>query len=486
MTRLRINGSRAFGVRPGSPVLFKVPAVGLGALVYTADNLPEGLQINAENGVISGAITEQGEYACTIHVRDDSNEVQRELLFVVGENICLTPFMGWNSWYCHSELISEKAVREVADMMVEKDLVNHGWTYVNIDDCWQAVRKGVEPLQPNERFSDMAAMCDYIHEKGLKAGIYHTPWLSTYAGFSGGSIDPEARSKELPEQKRRQKGQLYGRYPAVMKKKLNRVGSQWLFDVDVKPWAEWGIDFVKLDWNPNDVPTTRRMFSDLRNIGRDIVISLSNEAPFENAEGLQPYSHSLRTTSDIEAWWWSIARNFKQQEPWLQYIRPGYWPDPDMLQVGNIGTPNRQNTEFKPTRLSRDEQRSQMSLWCLLSAPLLITCDLASMDDFILGLLTNDDAIDINQDYPAQPPVREILGWMKEVWRKPLHDGHLAVGIFNRAFFKRSYVVDFEKLGLACKPKVVSVWDGKVYDTGSGPVRVKIPRHGVSFWKTVD
>ena len=487
MKALRINGARAFGVRPGNPVLFKVAAVGQGRLIFSSANLPEGLHIHPDNGVITGILDKQGEYDCTVTVLDEVDAVSRKLLFVVGETICLTPFMGWNSWYCHSELISENAVRDAAAMMVETNLINHGWSYINIDDCWQSTRVQGKPLQANERFSDMKSMCDYIHSLGLKAGIYHTPWVSTYAGFTGGSASPDTTVNEVAPGKRLQASQIYGRYPALVRKKLTRVGENWLFDQDARQINEWGFDFIKLDWNPNDVETTRRMHHDLTNTGRDIVVSLSNEAPYGNAEGLEPYCHSLRTTSDIIAYWFSIARNFKLQEPWLDCIKPGYWIDPDMLQVGCIAKPNRQNREFKPSRLTKHEQISQMSLWCLLSAPLLITCEMSLLDDFTLELLTNDDAIDINQDYPAQPPVRIKSFWRSiEVWSKPLHDDHLAVGIFNRSMFKKSYCVDFSTLGLNCKPKVINVWDQTVMDTGADSVIMNIPPHGVLLWKTTD
>ena len=489
----RINGSRAFGVRPNAPVFFKVPAIGTGTLSYSASELPKGVVLNPASGVITGKIAEPGEYSFTITVTDDQgstnrdrasrDSASRELIILVGENICLTPFMGWNSWYCHSELVSEQGVREMAEAFVSTGLVNHGWSYINIDDCWQAERRGDEALQANSRFQDMAALCDYVHGLGLKIGIYSTPWIGTYAGFSGGSVEPDSEHRKLAPEKRLQPDQVYGRFSPRTRKNTELTGRQWLFDKDARQWAEWGCDFVKLDWKPNDIPTTKRMYHDLHEVGRDIVISLSNAAPLENAEGLKPYAHALRSTGDIEDKWRSVSRNFSAQQPWLQYIQPGYWPDPDMLQVGNIGIPNRQNRAFKPTRLTRDEQRSQFSLWCLLSAPLLLSCDIASLDDFTLSLLTNDDAIDINQDYPAQPPVREKTGWFIETWNKPLYNGHRAVGVFNRACFSRTVTVDLDKLQLADK-LVLDVWAQERLSHNQN--QFTIPAHGVVLLKTVE
>lgn len=164
------------------------------------------------------------------------------------------------------------------------------------------------------------------------------------------------------------------------------------FDKDVQQFAEWGFDYLKLDWKPNDVPTTKRMHEDTLKCKRDIVLSLSNDAPFENAKGLSQYSNCWRTTGDIHDKWSSVSKIGFAQERWQKFTKPGQWNDPDMLQVGNRATPNRKNTVFTPTKLTPDEQYTQVSLWCILSAPLLMSCDIASLDKFTLSLLTNDHA----------------------------------------------------------------------------------------------
>ena len=150
---------------------------------------------------------------------------------------------------------------------------------INIDDCWQGERGGRNfSIQPNKRFPDMKAMCDSIHAMGMKAGIYSTPWMGTYAGFIGGS-SPNAKADygemAIPEKDRKQKNQIFGSYPGVHRRKADRVGAVWLFDRDARQWADWGFDYVKVDWNPNDVPTTERIRQALDDSGRDIVLSIS-------------------------------------------------------------------------------------------------------------------------------------------------------------------------------------------------------------------
>lgn len=122
--------------------------------------------------------------------------------------MCLTPPMGWSSWYSYSEAVGQDNVLKTARLFVERGLVNHGWAYINIDDCWQGRRGGkYGAIQPNKRFPDMKAMCDAIHAMGMKVGIYSTPWMGTYAGFIGGSA-PNAKSDygemAIPEKERKQ------------------------------------------------------------------------------------------------------------------------------------------------------------------------------------------------------------------------------------------------------------------------------------------
>jgi alpha-galactosidase len=483
----RITGAKIFGARPGNPFLFKVSATGEKPRKYVAANLPKGLDIDPDTGIISGTAPQAGDYRVNVTVSNPSGNATRELRIRIGDTICLTPPMGWNSWYCHSELISEKAIRETATAMVDKGLIDHGWTYVNLDDCWQGVRGGkYQAIQPNERFTDMKGMCDYLHSLGLKAGIYSTPWMGTYAGFIGGSAtnqEGDCSADYLPEDKRLQKHQVFGRYPGTLKKKLNRVGSTWFFDKDAKQWAEWGFDYVKVDWLPNDIPTTKRMFEDLKACGRDLIFSLSNNAPFENAKGLSEYANCWRTTHDIHDKWESITKIGFSQEKWQPFGRPGHWNDPDMLQVGRRGVPNQKNTSFNPTHLTPDEQFTQVSLWCLLSAPLLLSCDIASLDAFTLSLLTNDEVLEVNQDPLGLGAKRITSGPLKEIWTKQLEDGSVAVGLFNLSNEKGTVEVAWKDLGLTGSCKVRDLWRQKDLGVFADSFSVPVNAHGVVLVK---
>ncbi len=481
-----LNGAKVYGARPGSEMLYKVAVSGERPMKIVAHGLPNGLKIS-EYGVISGRVARAGSYPVRIVAENAAGRTEGTVTIKVGEDLCLTPPMGWNSWYSYSEAVSQDAIEKVARLFHDKGLVEHGWSYVNIDDCWQGRRGGdLFAIQPNKKFRDMKAMCDTLHGLGLKVGIYSSPWMGTYAGFTGGSA-PNAKADftglALPEKDWLQEGQIFGRYPGLHKQKVDRVGPVWMFDKDAKQWARWGFDYVKVDWNPNDVPTTKRIDKDLRASGRDIVLSLSNAAPFENMEGLSVHSNLWRTTGDIQDNWGSISRIGFSQDKWQKYTRPGHWNDPDMLQIGKIGQPNRPNVTFKQTGLTPDEEYLQVSLWCLLSAPLIISCDLENIDDFTMGLLTNDEVIAVNQDVAAKPAVKAWSEGPFQVWTKELEDGTLAAGFFNTGNEKAVCTVDLSSLGLKGPQHVRDLWKRESVGKAEGKIAVELNPHGVTMFR---
>jgi alpha-galactosidase len=477
----RINGARVFGVRPGSPFLFIVPATGTHPLHYTAEGLPEGLNLDSQTGIITGKVERPGTHVIQIIVSNILGTARRPFRIVVGEEICLTPPMGWNSWYGCSEGISAEKVKAVADAFVKSGLRDHGWTYVNIDDCWQGSRDPKsKALMGNERFPAMQEMCTYVHEQGLKIGIYSTPWIGTYAGFRGSSCEGSDGTYPdcLPEDKRLQPNQIYGRYPGYQSFNAGSVGKHWFFDKDTKAMAEWGIDYIKVDWSPNDVPTTERMSKDLRASGRDLVLSLSNAAPIENAPCLSGLANLWRTGCDIHDTWASISRCFNTVE-WLKFQRPGHWNDMDMLQVGMLGAPNCFDAPPKGTQLTPDEQYTQMSMWCLQSNPLLLSCYIDLLDDFTLSLLTNDEVIEVNQD-PAGNPAQQVIKAKEfEIWSKPMEDRSLAVGLFNKGDVKADIEITWDVLGLKGEQMVRDLWRQKDLGNYASSFSSMVSFHGV-------
>lgn len=464
----RINGARSFGVRPGHPFLFTVPATGERPLKFAAEGLPEGLKLDPATGCITGRLEKVGTHRITLVATNTRGTDRKPLRIEVGEAIALTPPLGWNSWTCWEAEVDQEKVLASARAMVNTGLRDHGWVYVNIDDTWQGHRRvPSRALQPNEKFPDMKRMCDEIHALGLKAGIYSTPWITSYANYPGGSADnPEGTWTKWT-----------GRFDYTGNNiRPLAIGSHSFLEADVRQWAEWGFDYLKYDWKPNEVPETERMARLLRASGRDIVFSLSNEAPLRNASALSRLAQLWRTTGDIRDTWVSVKKIGFQQEKWREFAGPGHWNDPDTLVVGKNGRP--WGPTLVPTRLTPDEQYTQVSLWSLLAAPILIGCPLDDIDAFTLSLLTNDEVLEINQDELGRQAAQTLVDGRRQVWAKPLSDGSCAIGLFNLAAIPQEVGIAWSKAGIKNPRRMRDVWRQQDLAVPSDGARLQVPRHG--------
>ncbi len=204
-----LHNAKVFGSHPGNPFLFTIPSTGDRPITFSADNLPTGLTLDAATGRITGTTPAAGDYSVTLHAKNSLGENSRPFLIKSGDTLALTPPMGWNSWNCFANAVSDEKIRSAADAIVKTGLVDHGWTYVNIDDCWQGNRDASGNIQPNAKFPDMKALSDYIHGLGLKFGAYSSPGPKTCAGFTA-SYQHENQ--------------------------------------DAATYGQWGVDYVKYDW----------------------------------------------------------------------------------------------------------------------------------------------------------------------------------------------------------------------------------------------
>src|SRR5262249_41560105 len=298
-----------FGVRPGAPLLYRIPATGDRPMEFSVEGLPGGLHADSQSGQITGMLKEPGEHLVTLRAKNALGTSARKFRIVVGDRIALTPAMGWNSWNCWGSKVTAEKVLQSARGMVASGLIDHGWTYINIDDAWQGKRGGpFNDIQGNGKFPDMKGLCDQIHQMGLKVGIYSTPWVTSYANHIGGSAENPEGTWSPPTIPK--KGN-------VNKKILPwAIGKYSFAQNDAKQWAAWGVDYLKYDWNPNEEPETAEMYHALRSSGRDVVFSLSNSTPFTNAPALSKYANCWRITGDIRDNWDSMSKKGFAQERW--------------------------------------------------------------------------------------------------------------------------------------------------------------------------
>jgi alpha-galactosidase len=305
-----INGPRVYGARPGRAFLYRIPSTGVRPIRFSAEGLPPSLRLDPNTGIVSGESPQRpGEYQITFRAANAKGKNSRAFKLVVGDALALTPPMGWNDWYSHYNRITGKLMREAADTLVASGMVDFGYQYVNIDDCWMVKPdpvSGEEPrtsegnIRPNRDFPDMNALTAYIHGKGLKAGIYASPGPLTCEKYAGAYQHEEA---------------------------------------DARQFAAWGFDFLKYDWCGYEKIARdksleeaqkpyRRMGELLRNLDRDVVFNLCQYGRNEVWKwGGDVGGQCWRTTGDLGLekdtdlpGFYSIA--FKNAEH-FEYARPG-------------------------------------------------------------------------------------------------------------------------------------------------------------------
>ena len=470
----QIHGAKVFGVRPSAPFLFTIAATGQRPMQFSAGPLPSGLQLDAATGRISGALSTTGTYTVTLHAQNALGQTDRPFKIIVGQEVGLVPAMGWNSFNTYGVRVNQTQILAAAHAMVDSGLALHGWTYINTDDGWQGARGGdLNAIQPNPGFPDIAGMVSEIHGLGLKAGIYSTPWVTSYGRRIGGtSEDPDGKwSPDFARQNKRDHSQ---KFPFA-------IGKIHFASADAKQFAQWGFDYLKYDWAPIHAPDAKEMYDALGASGRDLIFSLSNNGLYtllKEIQAVSPYANSWRTTDDVHDNWQNVSNSAFNEDPWAPYARPGHFNDPDMLVVGNVGWGHPH-----PTHLTPDEQYTQISMWCLLSAPLILGCDLRKLDPFTFGLITNDEVLDVDQDSLGKQATCVAKDGDINIYAKPLEDGSLAVGFVNRGPAPEKAVLHWGDILVAGPQMVRDLWRQKELGIFSDHYSAQIAPHGVVLLK---
>ncbi|MGA2328476.1 MAG: glycoside hydrolase family 27 protein [Bryobacteraceae bacterium] len=338
-----------------------------------------------------------------------------DLRDVPDNGLARTPPMGWNSWNKFQDVFDDATVRQMADAMVSSGMSKAGYTYIVVDEGWSSGRDANGNIVGNGKFPDMKALANYVHSKGLKIGIYSSPGPQSCSGRMGGGYQ----------------------------------GSFGHEEQDARTFGKWGYDYLKYDWcsagsvysstREDNQGAYQKMGEALLKTGRPIVYSLCQYGMHDVWKwGAKAGGNLWRTTDDIADRWDSMERIGFAQIDIAGYNQPGHWNDPDMLEVGNGG-------------MTADEYRTHMSLWCLLSAPLMAGNDLRTMAEETKSILMNPDVIAIDQDRDPKPVQRLSQAGKSEVLVRPLSGNAFAVGLFNRGD----------------KPAEISFrWDALKFDTG--------------------
>jgi alpha-galactosidase len=358
---------------------------------------------------------------------------------VPDNGLARTPPMGWNSWNKFAGRVDDAAVRGMADAMASNGMKEAGYTYINIDDTWEADRDVNGNITTNKKFPDMKALADYVHSKGLKIGIYSSPGPNTCAGYEGS----------------------YGHE-----------------EQDAKTYAAWGFDYLKYDWcSAHNLYTDQEMRAlyqimgdALLKTGRPIVFSLCQYGRADVWKwGPEVGGNLWRTTDDINDTWKQMFTIGFSQNDLASYASPGHWNDPDMLEIGNGG-------------MTDNEYKTHMSLWSILAAPLLAGNDLRSMPHNILEILTNREVIAVDQDKLGKQGHRVAKSGDQEEWARPLADGGYAVGLFNLGSASAPVTVKWPDLGITSTPtKARDLWTHTDVKLDGARYTAVVPAHGVAM-----
>lgn len=358
---------------------------------------------------------------------------KEEPLTAAPKPLAATPPMGWNSWNMFGWNIHEDSLRQTAEALVSSGLKDCGYEYLVIDDCWSEKggrdRNGDLVPDPKKFPGGMAALADYVHGLGLKIGIY-----SDAADLTCGS----------------------------------HPGSYGFEEQDAQLWTSWGMDFLKYDYcnAPEDqaaaIRRYARMGEALRKSGRQFLFSLcewGGRSP--HLWGREVGGHTWRVSGDVFDSWIDIWKadwktygigvdtSIDLAAALAEYGGPGGWNDLDMLVVGLKG-----KGQISGGGLSFLEYQTHMSIWCMACSPLMIGCDIRSLDSETAALLANREVLAVNQDPLGLPARRVKQSGPCEVWKKPLADGSTAVALLNRGSSGADLTLKAGEIGLLDGPKL--------------------------------
>lgn len=413
-----------------------------------------------------------------------------------------TPPMGWNSWDCYGASVTEAIVRQNAETMA-KLLKPFGWEYVVVDIQWyepsakshayipftELCMDEYSRLLPAEnRFPSAAGgkgfgpLAEYVHSLGLKFGIHimrGIPRQAVHAHLPVLGTDVTAEKIASPFSISKWNGDMYG-------VDASKPGAQAYYDSIFRLYAEWGVDFVKVDDisntnlyidNPYSASREVEMIAKaIQNCGREIVLSLSpGPAVIEEAWHLKTYANMWRMTDDFWDKWELLRNMFFRCELWQTHVGPGSWPDCDMLPLGKIGIGFRRP---RMTNFTRDEQLTMMTLWSVFRSPLMVGGDLPQNDEWTLSLLTNDEVITVNQQ-GANPRMLEKTEDFR-LWASDAPDGGLYLAGFNLSEEEKSFPLPLAELGME-NAAARDLWAHA--DLGKAAGETAIPSHGCFLWK---
>lgn len=422
--------------------------------------------------------------------------------------LAATPPMGWNSWDGYGTTINEAQFKANANSFAEH-LKPYGWQYVVIDMEWfvkNPIPEGNSKnfqysmddygryTPPESRFPSAESgqgfkpLADFTHSLGLKFGIHILRGIPKEAVAKNLAIADSpyhAADAAITTDTCPWNFDNYGVDPS-------KPAGQAYYDSIIKLYANWGVDFIKVDCisdRPYKGDEIRSISEAIAKSGRSIVLSLSpGPSPLDKADELKKHAQMWRISNDIWDLWHNeafypkgLGDQFKNVAKWASIAEPGHWPDADMLPVGRLG-PAPGWGEPRESRLSHDEQRTLLTLWSMFCSPLMVGGDLSAADDWTLSLLTNPEILAVDQHSKT---ARQVLATKNTVvWSSRAEPGDSAyLALFNTSDGSNRMRYNWSQLGLeGTKHKVRDLWERK--DLGEvESINISVPAHGSVLYK---
>jgi hypothetical protein len=496
----RILGSTQIGAIPGSPFLYTISATGQSPLKFAATGLPSGLSLDASSGTISGTTPAAGSYPFNVTVSNGSGSASGTLTLTAGSTLALTPPMGWNSYDSYGASVTEKDVLAAAQAM-KTTLQPYGWNAVVIDYLWYDPEQTIDSngrwlpskskypsATGTDGFKSLAAQ---VHALGLSFGIHlmrGIPRKSVTANSPIANSTFTASQAGNTSDTCSWDNHMYG------VKADTDAGKAW-YDSIYQQYADWGIDFVKVDdmMNPyggNVLHSTevQAVHASIVKTGRSMLLSLSPgpNQPTDVAV-LNANANMWRQVNDF----WdtsglsSLSDEFTAAYNWSTTtgITPGHWPDADMLPLGYLG-PSCPAHGSGASALSHNQQVTVMTLWAMMPSPLIFGGNPTKLsgDTWTIALLTNEEVLAVNQDALGSRGKRISQQSNTEVWARDLADGRKAVALFNRATQDATVSVTFSQLGVAGSPPVRDLWQRADATGMTSGISVTVPHEGALMY----
>lgn len=424
------------------------------------------------------------------------------------DRVAMTPPMGWNSWDCYGPAVNEEQLLGNAEYMAEH-LKEYGWEYIVCDIQWSEPLAGTEgwayrpfaelcldeygrQIPATNRFPSsegglgFAPIAEKIHDMGLKFGIHimrGVPRLAVHKNLPVKGTNTTCDKIASTDSTCRWNPDMYG-------VNFEKEGAQEYYDSIFEMYAQWGVDYVKVDdiCNTNNYPhepySAEKEIEMIRkaiaNSGRDMVLSLSpGPAVIEKSWHYKQYANMWRITDDFWDDWNLLKEMFWRCERWESHVGPGCWPDCDMLPIGRIRVTEDGKGEY--TKLTKDEQITMMTLWGIFRSPLMIGAEMRDNDKFTNSILTNTELLRITTH--GQSPHQLYRDDEKAAWMNTDEDGSVYAAMFNLSDEPQELHIDFHELDIEGEFEVRDLWAGKDIGKTETGIKAKVKPHGAVLYK---